>query len=162
MEKKYRITLDITAQINEEIKGASSQQIRDYTREIIKCFLSDPTIYNTYYRVLLFEHYLPGNVWDEIGESLNLEELHEKFLRLSRKVSPEVGNYFLELLYSKPEDPVEFNKNDQNMDLIYQHLNNLKVTHVDLREITSEKNVPHKTIIPVEAKVEGKIQELNV
>jgi hypothetical protein len=162
MEKTYRLTLDIKVQINEEIKGASSQKIRDYTREIINCFLSDPLIYNTYYRILLSENYVPDTAWIDTGESLDLNEFYENFLRLSKKVSPEAGNYLLELIYSHPEDPEEFDKNEQNMELIHNHLNNFKVTHVDVREIKNEKNVPQKNTIPVEAKAEGEIQGLSL
>lgn len=164
MEKTYRITLDIRAHINEKIKGASNKQTREYTREIINCFLSDPQIYDRYYSILIPEEYLPSDVWEDIGEPLDLEKFNESLLLLSKKVSPEAGRYLLELIYSHPQDPVQFETNDKNLDLIYQHLNNFKVIHLDISEIKNEKNVPEKNTIMVEAgaDTEAEIQGLSL
>jgi len=59
---------------------------------------------------------------------------------------------------------VQFETNDKNLDLIYQHLNNFKVIHLDISEIKNEKNVPEKNTIMVEAgaDTEAEIQGLSL
>ncbi|UCH96294.1 MAG: hypothetical protein JSV88_05415 [Candidatus Aminicenantes bacterium] len=145
MIKRYRLSIEITRDIDESFQGIENKEERFCTREIVKCLLANPDLLTMYYKSIEAQHWIIDSMDDPECHRV-LEEYDQIWEKLLEKVPPAVVDYFKVLIdYLRSSENVDNSSDlDARWELIFDSLNNGAVTGWDFEEMgIDEKLTPH-------------------
>ena len=139
MVKKYRLSIEITCNINEDFQGSQEQNQNDlFTRAIITGLLENPGLLFTYYRAMAAQHWLAFQIPDREFE-IALTDEEQIWVELVKKIPPPAAVYLEELNKRESNEKDEHGTYiiDKQWSLIYDRVNDMDVTGWDFEEMKS-------------------------
>jgi hypothetical protein len=70
MIKKYRLSIEITCDVNESVQGIPDREVKENTHEILQCLLANPQLPYEYYRSITAQNWLCGHLDKEEWEGV--------------------------------------------------------------------------------------------
>ena len=155
MTKDFRLTVDFKAEIKDYIRGIKNKKVEEYTREIIKCFLSADKVLAEFIKLRIYARFLSHND-PEAGfeKALGLKSVDEIFLNLLPKLSPETAFYLKTICCPEYKD---FQYEDEDwtaLDLILEHFS-FHVIDVALIEIGDAANKEEGCLVQAGVEIAG-------
>ena len=143
MRKILRVTFDFEGQIYENVKMAKNKKIREYTREIIKCFLSDPPVLAEFLKWLFFLKNFKEEMVSDLSDVLSLPDTDKALLSCIPKVSPETG-YHIKTMSDPDYTDLSYEGPDgTSLGILLEQFCDFKITRAYYREIGSEQEEYH-------------------
>jgi hypothetical protein len=115
MKKAFRLTVDFTAEIFESVEGIRGNKLREYIREVVAGFLSDPCLQEEIFKHLLYWRYLSDiDSSRSMRRFLGVKNEFEILGSLIPMVSPETA-YHLKTLCNPEYRDFEYEGEDGTM-----------------------------------------------
>jgi hypothetical protein len=136
MIKKYRLSIELTRDIDECFQGIENKEVRVCTREIVKCLLENPDLLTMYYKTTSAQHWMFDYMYKHERQRV-LEEEAQIWVKLLKKVPPTAVNYLKELIAGGSDEKDENNRFiiDERWELIFDRLGGAKITGWDFQEM---------------------------
>lgn len=151
MTKTFRLTIDFKAEIKEYIQGIKNKKVEEFTREIIRCFLSDEKMLKEFIKLLFHSRFLYcTNPKAGFERALGLKTVSEILLNFLPKLSPETSFYLKTMCCLEYKDFEYEGEDGTTLDLILEHFS-LHVMDGDLTEIGDAANKEDDSLVMEEA-----------
>lgn len=136
MIKKYRLSIELTRDIDESFQGIEDKEVRRCSREIVKCLLENPDILTIYYKTMAVQHWFYGELEEHEWRCL-LEEEEQIWIKLLKKVPPTAVDYLKDFISCENYEKDENGRFviDERRSLIYDSLGFGDITDWDFREM---------------------------
>lgn len=136
MIKKYRLSIELTRDIDESFQGIQDSEVRRCSREIVKCLLENPDLLTIYYKSMTAQHWLYGELEEHEWRCL-LEEEEQVWVKLLKKVPPTAVDYLKDFISCESDEKDENGRYviDERRTFIYDSLGIGDVTDWDFREM---------------------------
>jgi hypothetical protein len=153
MTKTFRLTIDFKAEIKDYIQGIKNKKVEEFTREIIKCFLSDEKMLAEFIKLRIYSRFLYDND-PEAGfeKALALKTGDEIFHNLLPKLSPETAFYLKTICCAEYKIFQYEGEDGTAIDFILEHFS-FHVIDVVLIEIGDAANKEEGCLVMKEAEI---------
>jgi hypothetical protein len=121
MKRAFRLTIDFTAEICEEVQGIQGKKLREFTQEIVSGLLADPCLLDEFFKNLLYIRYFYDTGSLECMEKFLRVKDEDEILRLLiPNVSPEAAFHLKTLCDPDYSDFVYEGEDGTARDFIYE------------------------------------------
>ena len=138
MEKRFRLTLDFKAHINDEVEGLGTRQSIEYTGQFMEKIKADKNALLEYYKLLMFDRLLHICDRENIEKKFKVKDEDDIVLPLLAKLPPETAAYILRVFIS-PAD-IDRETADREKSLISDQFGSLNVIRINFFEIEGGEN----------------------
>lgn len=159
MTKTFRLTIDFKAEVKEYIQGVKNKKVEEFTREIIRCFLSDDNMLKEFIKLLFHSRFLFYTDPEAGFEmALGLKTDSEIFLNFLPKLSPETA-FYLKTICCPEYKVFQYEGEDgTTLDLIMEHFS-LHVIDGALKEIEDAANKENDCLVMKETLIARRSHE---
>jgi hypothetical protein len=136
MIKKFRLSIELTSDVDESVQGIEDREERVCTREIVKCLSENPGLLNMYYKTIEVQSWM-FDYMEEHERHRVIEEEGQIWEKLLKIVPPDAVDYLKELIDGGSDEKDENDKFiiDKRWQLIFNRLGSAKITGWDFEEM---------------------------
>jgi hypothetical protein len=137
MKKKYRLTIDISVDINEKVKVKGKPKLLGHIQQLLKAFLKNEKALQEYYTFYFPNMLLKGDCYDYLLEILKAKDVPNivAALNLKNELTPDAED-FIETIYSTDDDiHIKADVCVQYRDLFADQFSEPEITVAEFKEI---------------------------
>lgn len=136
-EEIYRLTLDFTPQVADEIKYQGPLKHLDYIRQFTDAFSAEPDALINLYGGIIYDCFVKGVCGEELNEEFNVKSEDEIASAIAKKLPPEAAQFILSVYFDDPVESSLREYHDDISEIKYDLLGRLKLKRFDFKKLES-------------------------